>query len=241
MRTAFTLIELLVVIAIVVILAGMLLPAVNLVRVAARQTTCINNQRQCMLAVAGYANDNDGLTPPVDSNQAPMVCRPRAWTTNLLFNDYLPSETVVAWDAGTPMNAPSLRWPNVVSCPVFRPSAIPTGVTGPNTVYGARWNLGALAGNGEVFPAKLGGAAQFHTIRGNVPFIADTVVGTVPTRSAGYFCPTNPLPANGGFLIHLIHQKTRAVVAYADGRAAAQNREQLKTQSIANSVIWSPP
>jgi prepilin-type N-terminal cleavage/methylation domain-containing protein/prepilin-type processing-associated H-X9-DG protein len=63
-RTGFTLIELLVVIAIIAILAAILFPVFARAREKARQTSCLNNQKQIGLGLMMYVQDYDERTPP---------------------------------------------------------------------------------------------------------------------------------------------------------------------------------
>ena len=71
---AFTLIELLVVIAIIAILAAILFPVFAQAREKARQTACLNNNKQLALGIQMYAQDYDETLPVAGFN---AQCRGR--------------------------------------------------------------------------------------------------------------------------------------------------------------------
>ena len=60
-RTLFTLIELLVVIAIIAILAAILMPALSQARERAKASQCVNNQKQCGIAINEYLSDHKSM------------------------------------------------------------------------------------------------------------------------------------------------------------------------------------
>lgn len=70
-KAAFTLIELFVVMVLVLIIAGMLIPAINIRGHAGmRKASCGNNQRQIVLGMNVYANDSGTKWPVFTANRA---------------------------------------------------------------------------------------------------------------------------------------------------------------------------
>lgn len=64
----FTIIELMVVIGIIVILASILLPALNMAREKAREISCLNNLKQLGLALMMYPDEYDEYALPADTD-----------------------------------------------------------------------------------------------------------------------------------------------------------------------------
>ena len=245
-RSGFTLIELLVVISIIAILAGMLLPAVTLVRDSARQSVCQNNQRQVMMAVIGYADSNEGLTPCVVDSWVPVLTGHRDWFANLMSGDYLPDSCVAAWDTNPAgCSWVSLRYPNVFNCPNLRAPVSPSLPGTGYYTYGLRVDFGSMPNAaGERFRSPIigvsGGEFLLNSVKMTIPFLAEGVnTATSPLQGIGYWTQTQT-PNN--FYVAALHRRRAVVVAFKDGRVESHSPADLTASNgVAANVIFTPP
>lgn len=104
-RKGFTLVELLVVIAIIGILIGLLLPAVQKAREAARRMSCSNNLRQLTLAAHNYEGNHKKW--PVHIGWSPWESHDGAFSDKVALMPYVEltnqyQQTNFAWSAFDP-------------------------------------------------------------------------------------------------------------------------------------------
>jgi prepilin-type N-terminal cleavage/methylation domain-containing protein len=150
-RQGFTLIELLVVISIIAILAGMLLPAINLVRNQAQQANCGNNLKQITLAMSAYANDNDGLWPFYQVNGATTAIAgtPVAVTIAGAHFATMASFEFLSASLGNELPGKTFACPSNAS---VRPTTPPAALAWGNATNAPTWNAAiGTAGNAQAY------------------------------------------------------------------------------------------
>ena len=157
-RAAFTLIEFLVVIAIIAVLIGLLLPAVQKVRVAAARTVDSNNLKQQSLALHN-CNDTVGKLPPVYNtfpNPAGADGPPAGMGTLQYFLlPYVEQDNVYNQVMMTSDNCTN------IALKIFMAPSDPTmPASGIVTMMGMPYGGSSYASNYLVFGNTLGGSAK---------------------------------------------------------------------------------
>jgi len=157
-KRGFTLVELLVVIAIIGVLIGLLLPAVQQAREAARRMQCTNNMKQIGLALHNY-HDTMGTMPRV----LPNLVTPYT-PINVALAPYMEQGNVEAqydhteWFYNAPNDALKDKMPDALQCPSTPEGGNPLSLTGWQTsdyayvthyvIYASPTSASSLTGNG---------------------------------------------------------------------------------------------
>jgi prepilin-type N-terminal cleavage/methylation domain-containing protein/prepilin-type processing-associated H-X9-DG protein len=216
--SAFSLVELLVVIAIVAILAGMLLPAVKMVKDQAMAAKCRSNMRQAAVGMLASAADQEGLFP--------------------FFTFTLATSTERTWPRLL-SEAGLLDAPAAASCPAWKDTFLPNSPRQYNAFGlrsiggGANASLLHSVPNPAAYTADFTRYFKISSIRNPAiyPMLADTC-GTNPMAGAtfgkqfvSWYIGTGCVGINEG-MVHFRHMN-RTNLLFGDSHAETGDRGQV--------------
>lgn len=254
----FTLVELLVVIAIVAILSALLLPALGKARGMALSSQCQSNQRQCGVALIGYAND---FSDWVIGGQCGAYVQYGNLSTMMMGLDYIPyvppfKGVIYGWPTALPPGG-------VFQCPALRPptnyfqlgGAYTSASLGSNTSQS--YGLRTFWANSEYYPGEQqpSNTVSYYLMKlsslykpSEVPYMVDSetpVNDSTNTNIAGktqwnyWYLPHNNYGIGGTHVgMHLRHNK-RGNVWCPDGHVGSWDASDANMGRIAGAGVVS--
>jgi len=227
-RGGFTLVELLVVIAIIGTLVGLLLPAVQSAREAARRSACTNNMKQLGLGVLNFesarkrlpaASSGTGTNSTATAGGYSWICAilPFLEETNLYTNLSSNSSRLNSGFTSSLNNAQAITSLPQLVCPSFagdKKSATAYGVGSSNVTSSACTNYKATA------------AAGYSAT--NVPYAANNLGGVITLEKYG---SESSAPFTGLSLAQITDGMSKTFMC-------GESREQTKSAWIDGSTCW---
>lgn len=190
-RRGFTLIELLVVIAIIGVLVGLLLPAVQAAREAARRIYCVNNLKQLGLGLHNHHEAKGGFPGSVGATKlgqratVSWIARILPYTEYTTLYDSIPFSNDYTGTSGAINVVKNIALPTLLcpSSPIPSENVNKTYVTDPDWVQGASYVAVSGASNGNQ-----------TTTGGLIPGFAETRINQM---GSAYIAAGGVLFANG--------------------------------------------
>ena len=219
-RQYFTLTELLVVMAIIMVLAGLVFPAVSSSRTTAKAAACLSNQKQVITAIiqSMNANKNHFYSPTYTGTDNGADNATVRWTARLYNRKYLPDYSV--------MRCPEVVYPHLEN----------KGFEDDALTYGAI--------HADLSSTKLNNPRGFD-FRGS-KFLKNSSKDAAPSQLMFGACSWNVQTRSGGALLDITNSDDFTDAPYGklyfghrgavnmffyDGHVAAVNGEKVKTKN----------